>query len=279
MARVQGKVAIVTGGASGIGEASAKALAREGATVVVTDLQDELGHDVVQTIRDAGGAAEFLRQDVSDEAAWEGVFTDTVKAYGAIHVLVNNAGIGAGRYLTDTTLEQWRSIMSVNLDGVFLGMKHGILAMREAGGGSIINISSIDGIFGAAGRVPYCASKGGVRLLTKAAAIECAEQGDNVRINSIHPGPIATNIFANAIERSDVGMLEEIGGMEGVRDYYIHNTPMARFGMPDEIAAGVVFLASDESSFMTGSELIIDGGWTAGRSTLRQFLAQDVESD
>lgn len=266
MGRVDGKVAIVTGGASGIGAASARVLAREGAAVVLTDVNAEEGERAAEEIRAAGGTADFLRHDVGEEAEWEAVIAHTLDAHGTLDVLVNNAGIAGGWQLTDYTLERWRDIMRVNLDGVFLGVKHAILAMRKSGGGSIINISSIDGIMGAPLRVPYCASKGGVRLLTKAAAIECAQLGDAIRINSVHPGPIATNIFAAAFERSDPGLVDAFGGMSGVGEYYIRNTPQGRFGAPEEIANGVLFLASDDASYITGAELVIDGGWTAGKS-------------
>ena len=266
MGRVDGKVAIVTGGASGIGEASAKALAREGAAVVLTDVNADEGERVAGEIRGAGGAATFRPHDVADERDWEAVVKYTLGAHGQLNVLVNNAGIASGCAITDMTLKIWRDIMRVNLDGVFLGVKHGILAMRQGTGGSIINISSIDGIQGAPLRAHYCASKGGVRLLTKSAAVECAQLGYPIRINSVHPGPIATNIFAAAFERSDPNMVEEFGGADGVSEYYTSNTPMHRFGAPEEIANGVLFLASDEASYVTGTELAIDGGWTAGKT-------------
>ncbi len=266
MGRMDGKVAIVTGGASGIGEASAKVLAREGAAVVLTDVNAEEGERVAQEIRDAGGTADFLQHDVAEEREWQAVVKHALDAHGKLDALVNNAGIAAACALTDMSLEKWRDIMRVNLDGVFLGVKHGILAMRQSGGGSIINISSIDGIMGAPLRAHYCASKGGVRLLTKSAAVECTELGYAIRVNSVHPGPIATNIFAAAFERSDPALIAEFGGGDAVGEYYTTNTPMHRFGAPDEIANGVLFLASDESSYMTGAELVIDGGWCAAKS-------------
>lgn len=263
MGRVDGKVAIVTGGTSGIGEAAARALAAEGATVLLTGRNTEAGERIAEEIRAAGDAGEFVEQDVGEEADWERVIARAVDAHGGLHVLVNNAGIGGARKLTDTTLEQWRATMRVNLDGTFLGIKHAIPAMCASGGGSIVNVSSMDGMMGAPLRVPYCASKGGMRLLTKGAALECAQLGEPVRVNSIHPGPITTNIFTAAFDHSDPELFT--GTAERIFDYYTHHTPLGRFGTSEEVAAAILFFASDESSFITGAELAIDGGWTAGK--------------
>ena len=266
MGRVDGKVAIVTGGTSGIGEATARALAAEGATVLLTGRNVDAGERIAAAIRDGGGAAEYFEQDVTEEARWEALIAHATNTHGGVHVLVNNAGVGGARKLTDTTLEQWRALMHVNLDSAFLGIKHAIPAMRAAGSGSIINVSSMDGIMGAPFRVPYCAAKGGVRLLTKGAALECAQLGDPIRVNSVHPGIVETNIFAASFEHSDVQLWDAWGGPEVVYTYYTGNTPMGRFGKPEEIAGAIVFLASDESSFMTGEEMILDGGWCAGKT-------------
>jgi NAD(P)-dependent dehydrogenase (short-subunit alcohol dehydrogenase family) len=263
--RVKGKVAVVTGAASGIGEASARALAAEGAAVAVTDVDVAGGERVAGEIAAAGGTATFLRHDVADEDAWRRVVAETRARFGGLHVLVNNAGIGGAQRLTEMDLDAWRRMMAVNLDGVFLGMKHAIPVMVASGSGSIVNISSIDGIMGAPLRAHYCAAKGGVRTLTKAVAMECCQLGQPVRVNSVHPGPVATNIFINSVERSAPAVVELMGGAEGIMAYYTSNTALGRFAEPREIAAAVLFLASDESSYVTGAELPVDGGWTGGR--------------
>lgn len=260
--RLAGKVAIVTGAGSGIGAACAKRFVEEGARVLATDINLDA---VTAMAAELGDHAFAMAHDVADENAWRSVIAEARARFGGLHILVNNAGIGRGCRLTEVTLESWREQMAINLDGVFLGIKHAIPAMVESGQGSIINISSIDAFFGAPVRVPYCASKGGVAGLTKAAAMECCEFGDPVRINSVHPGPTATAIFANAIAKSSADMTEMMGGEMGVAAYYLRNTPMTRFADPAEIADGVVYLASDESRFVTGTELRIDGGFTAGK--------------
>jgi 3(or 17)beta-hydroxysteroid dehydrogenase len=267
MGRVDGKVAIVTGGASGLGRASAVALVREGAKVVVTDLDAEGGDATVQAAREAGGAAMFLRHDVGEEAQWSRVVEAAKQAYGRLDVMVNNAGIGVTNTLLDVTLEEWRRVMRVNLDGVFLGTRAAVQAMRaaepgpnETGGGSIINISSILGLVGTPDSAAYAASKGGVRLFTKAAALECATKGWKIRVNSIHPGYIWTPMVQAGVKRR---ALRANTAEDAVRDYLLAQHPIGRLGRPEDIANGVVFLASDESAFMTGAELVIDGGYTA----------------
>jgi len=260
--RLAGKVAIVTGAASGIGAACARLFAQEGARVALTDVNEAGVHGVASEI---GGPAFALVHDVADEASWQHVVAETHTRCGGLHVLVNNAGIGRACRLVETTMAQWRTMMSINLDGVFLGIKHVIPAMRASGGGSIVNISSIDGILGAPLRVPYCAAKSGVLGLTRAAAIECCELGDPVRVNSVHPGPVATGIFGDALPNTPADVVAYLGGMEGVGAYYMRNTPQRRFADPAEIAAGALYLASDESGFVTGTALVIDGGFTAGK--------------
>ncbi|HET6971404.1 MAG TPA: SDR family NAD(P)-dependent oxidoreductase, partial [Phenylobacterium sp.] len=194
--RVSGKVALVTGGASGIGRGCAEKLASEGAVVFVTDIQDALGAEVVAGIRKAGGKAEYLHHDVTDEAEWEGVVGQIKAGQGRLDILVNNAGIGIGGSILDMTLANWRRQTAINLDGVFLGVKHAIPLMRVSGdGGSIINISSVAGLKGSANLAGYCATKGGVRLFTKAVAMECANAKDGIRVNSVHPGLIETPIW------------------------------------------------------------------------------------
>lgn len=251
--RVAGKVALVTGGASGLGAESGRRLAREGASVVLTDLAAEAGQAVADEILAAGGTAMFLVHDVTDEARWAEVVTATTARFGRLDVLVNSAGIGGGEPLLEATLEGWRRVTGVNLDGTFLGVRHAAPVMAEAGRGSIINLSSILGKVGFPGAAAYCASKGGVALFTKAAALELAAAG--VRVNSVHPGFIETPMVVNAFRESE--------SENEMRDMVISRHAMGRLGVPREIADAIVFLASDESSFMTGSELVIDGGYTA----------------
>jgi NAD(P)-dependent dehydrogenase (short-subunit alcohol dehydrogenase family) len=251
--RVQGKVAIVTGAASGIGAETARALAREGARVVLTDRAADEGAALAEQLASGGAETLFAAHDVTSEEDWIAVVTTAKARFGRIDVLVNNAGVGGGQPLLESTLEQWRTVTAVNLDGVFLGMRHVCPVMIETGGGSVINLSSILGKVGQAGAVAYCASKGGVALMTKAAALELAPMG--VRVNSVHPGYIETPMVANALHQSENG--------NEMRDMLITRHALGRMGVPKEIANGIVFLASDESSFMTGSELVIDGGYTA----------------
>jgi NAD(P)-dependent dehydrogenase (short-subunit alcohol dehydrogenase family) len=257
MDRVRGKVAIITGGALGLGAASARMLAREGAAVVLTDLKDSEGEAVAKDINAAGGKALYLHHDVAREEDWKSVIARTVKDFGRLDVLVNNAGVGVGAPPEEQTLEQWRWLMSINLDGVFLGTKHAILAMKEhpPKGGSIINLSSIEGLVGDPNLGAYNASKGGVRLYTKSVALYCAKSGLNIRVNSIHPGYIWTPMVEN--------YLKESGDVAEGRKAVDAMHPIGHVGEPDDIAYGVVYLASDESKFVTGSELVIDGGYTA----------------
>jgi len=252
--RVAGKVALITGGASGLGAESGRRLAREGASVVLTDLSAEAGQAVADEIIAAGGTAVFLTQDVTDEARWAEVVQATLDRFGRIDVLVNSAGVASGgQPILEATFESWRRITSINLDGTFLGVRAVAPAMAAAGKGSIINLSSILGKVGQPGAAAYCASKGGVLMLTKAVALELAPLG--VRVNSVHPGYIETPMVVNALRESE--------NENELRDVIISRHAMGRFGIPREIADAIVFLASDESSFMTGSELVVDGGYTA----------------
>jgi NAD(P)-dependent dehydrogenase (short-subunit alcohol dehydrogenase family) len=238
----------------GIGEACCTLLGREGAKVAVTDVDAKAGEAVAEEIRAAGGKAVFFRHDVSAEAEWSDVIAKTLEKYGGLDVVVNNAGIGATTTVEADTLEGWRRLMSVNLDGVFLGTKYGVEAMKERGG-SIINMSSILGLVGDAGTASYCASKGGVRLLTKSAALHCAKNGYNIRVNSVHPGYIWTPMVENTMKAR--------GDVEGGRKYLESLHPVGRLGEEEDVAYGVLYLASDESKFVTGAELVIDGGYTA----------------
>jgi len=249
--RLQGKVAIVSGGASGIGEAAVRLFVDEGASVVIADVNDELGGALESDINGAGGETTYARLDVTDEAQWQSVVADTVAKYGRLDVVVNSAGISIpGRPPTaEQTADGWDAVMAVNAKGVFLGTKHAIPEMRKVGGGSVINISSVYGNVGSRGGTAYHASKGAVRTFSKAAAIQYADE--QIRVNSVHPGFV------------DTPMTEGLHSQEGVRDERVGKTPLGRMGVPQDIAYGILYLASDESSFVTGSELIIDGGMTA----------------
>lgn len=253
MNRVKDKVAIVTGAGNGIGKASACLLAKEGAQVVIADVDTASGEAVARQITKDGGDAIFVEHDVASEDSWKNIIRKTLDKYGKLNVLVNNAGVTVNKDIEQTTLEEWRRVMSINLEGVFLGIKYVIPPMKEGGGGSIVNICSAAGNVGQLWAGAYCASKGGVRLLTKAAALECSKAGHdyNIRVNSIHPGCINTPLIQRLCENEE--MKEIIYGLH----------PVGHLGDPDDIACGVLYLASDESKFATGSELVIDGGYTA----------------
>ncbi len=257
MGRVQDKVALVTGASAGIGEACARLLAQEGAKVALSDINDEGGKAAAASIRQSGGTAEYLHHDVADETAWERVITQTLERFGRLDILVNNAGVGKGGPPEEQTLADWRWLMSINLDSVFLGTKHALLAMKRNAppGGSIINLSSIEGIVGDPNLGAYNASKGGVRLYTKSVALYAAKTGLNIRVNSVHPGYIWTPMVEHYLaEHGDVA--EGRAALEALH-------PIGRIGEPNDIAYGVLYLASDESKFVTGAELVIDGGYTA----------------
>ena len=244
--RLQDKVAIITGAARGMGAAEARLFAKEGAKVVVADVQVEDGQSVTNEINDAGGTAIFVEMDVSSQADWDRTIDAAIANFGKINVLVNNAGIIERETLEETSEETWDRIMAVNAKGVFLGTKAVIPHMKAAGGGSIVNISSISGMI-SVGYPAYNASKGAIRVFTKSAAVEFAR--DNIRINSIHPGTIWTSMstYKRAFTREERAQ----------------TIPMKRVAEPIEIAYPALFLASDESSYMTGSEVVIDGGVTA----------------
>jgi 3(or 17)beta-hydroxysteroid dehydrogenase len=253
MNRLKDKVALVTGGAMGLGRAMALLLASEGAKVVVTDMRDADGASTVAEIEKAGGGSCFFHHDVSVEEDWVKAVDGALKKFGRLDVVVNNAGIAITGSVEEVTLASWRKLMSINLDGVFLGIKHGIRGIKQGSrGGSIVNLSSIEGLVGDPDLAAYNASKGGVRLLTKSAALHCAKTGTGIRVNSIHPGFIWTPMVENGP-----------GDAEARRKALIALHPVGHLGEPDDIAWGVVYLASDESNFVTGSELVIDGGYTA----------------
>lgn len=255
MPRLAEKVALVTGGAHGIGAATSRALAREGAAVAVTDLLPDEGERIVEEIRGSGGKARFWAMDVTDEGAVRKVIGEVVEAFGKLDVLVNNAGIsGVDKPTDEITVEEWDHVIDINVRGVFLCTKHAIPHLRRAGGGSIVNLSSIYGIIGAEDLPPYHASKGAVRLMSKTDALLYAK--DQIRVNSVHPGFIWTPLVEEMARNSSEG----VEGFHRVLDD-LH--PLGHVGEPEDIAAGIVYLASDEAKFVTGSELVIDGGYTA----------------
>jgi NAD(P)-dependent dehydrogenase (short-subunit alcohol dehydrogenase family) len=263
MDRVKGKVAIVTGGAGVLGKAQALLLAKEGAKVVVTDIAEAGGKEVVEAIEREGGVAIFLKHDVSNEEDWKKVIDQTVSRFGRLDVLVNNAGVVMNRAIEEMSLSDWRSIMAVNLDGVFLGTKHAVGAMKKSGGGSIVNMSSVAGLVGlGGGSSAYSASKGGVRLFTKASALQLSKAGHgyNIRVNSVHPAfiltPLMESVFRAEAEKTGRSY-EEVVQMRA--DW----TMLGCLGEPDDAAYAVLYLASDESKFVTGTELVVDGGFTA----------------
>lgn len=247
--RLEGKVAVVTGASNGMGAAESKLLASEGAHVVACDIQAESGEEVVSEILSEGGSAEYAHCDVTSEIEWKSVIESTVSKYGGLHVLVNNAGISSTSVEDNLATDAWENIMNINATGVFLGTKTAAEVMKEQGGGSIVNISSIMGFVGGEyGHPAYHASKGAVRIFTKAMAVKYGPVG--IRVNSVHPGFMPPMVSSNH-------------AVAGDRDRYISQTPLRRTGKTSEVAYGVLFLSSDEASFITGTELVIDGGYIA----------------
>ena len=247
--RLEGKVALISGGARGMGAEEARIFAREGAKVIIGDISEDEGKAVKAQIAEAGGQALFVRLDVTEESDWTNAVDQAVSRFGKLDILVNNAGISSRAFTDDTAIDAWDKIMEVNSKGVFLGTRAAVPKMLEAGGGSIINISSIMGLVGSAGGHPaYNASKGAVRIFSKAMAVRHGK--DNIRVNSVHPGfmpPMASGIAYDQEQRR--GSLEQ--------------TPLGREGRIEEVANAVLFLASDEASYITGAELAVDGGFTA----------------
>jgi NAD(P)-dependent dehydrogenase (short-subunit alcohol dehydrogenase family) len=261
MGQVEGKVALVTGGASGIGAACVRTLAREGAKVVVTDIDDRGGAEQIAAVKDAGGEAIYLRHDVTDEARWIEVVAETEKRFGRLDIMVSNAGIGIGSpSIVEMSLADWRRQTAINLDGVFLSVKHCIPLMRRSGGGSIVMMSSVAGLRGSALLAGYCATKGGVRLFAKAIAMECAQANDGIRVNSVHPGIIETPIWTKITGQADPRINSKTHA-EGLAQAGV---PLGIPGQAQDIANGVLFLASDAARYVTGTELVIDGGMTGG---------------
>ena len=250
MARLEGKVALISGGARGQGAVEARMFAEEGASVVIGDILDEQGRQTEAELQELGYNVTYVHLDVTSESDWEAAVRTAVSTYGKLDVLLNNAGILIRKNIEETTEADWDRIFAVNAKGVFLGTKAAIPAMREAGGGSIINISSTAGLVGSPnGSASYTATKGAVRLFTKSTAIQHAREG--IRCNSIHPGPIETDMIADT--------LNDPANME----LRMQRLPLQRVGKPSEIAYPAIYLASDESSFVTGSEVVVDGGTTA----------------
>ena len=247
--RLNNKAILISGGARGMGAVEAKLFCSEGASVIIGDILEDEGRKIEAEITESGGVCIFVRLDVTSEDDWESAVNLSVERFGKLDVLINNAGIFPMESIEETTVESWDRVMDVNAKGVFLGTKAAIPVMRTSGGGSIINMSSIAGLVGSAYSASYNATKGAVRLLTKSTAIQYAKEG--IRANSIHPGLIDTLMASELLSDHDL----QVKRMAA--------TPMGRTGTAEEVAYGALFLASDESSFITGSELVIDGGFTA----------------
>jgi NAD(P)-dependent dehydrogenase (short-subunit alcohol dehydrogenase family) len=250
--RLAGKCAFVTGAASGLGRAMAQAFVAEGARVAIADIDEARGREAAAAL---GRAALFLAHDVTSEEDWQRNLDAALKAMGALHILVNNAGVGPRGTVEQTSLADWRRVMAVNLDGPFLGCKYAIPLIAAAGGGSIINVSSVAGLIGARDSAAYCASKGGVRLLTKSVALHCAHRRNGIRCNSVHPVYTDTPMVEQMVEASREP--------SKIRAALAAMIPLGRLGTPEELAAMAVYLASDESRFVTGAEFVFDGGYTA----------------
>ncbi|MFI4974954.1 MAG: SDR family NAD(P)-dependent oxidoreductase [Caulobacterales bacterium] len=263
MTDMKGKVALVTGAASGIGRGCALALAREGANVIVADIDEAGGRETCREIAAQGGVARFQRLDVARETDWRNALELVAEQEGALHILVNNAAICIATPLLEMTFASWRRQVEINLDSVFLGTKAAIPLIGRSGGGSIVNISSVAGLKGIAGLAGYCATKGAVRLFTKAVALECAQSKNNIRVNSIHPGGIETPIW---VKMANDGIMPQTGSntiaerMEQTRAQAARATPVGFAGEPADIAGGVLYLCSQAARYVTGTELVIDGG-------------------
>jgi len=265
MNRCDGKVALVTGAARGLGAEAAKRLAQAGASVLLTDILDDQGRETADKIVSAGGQAHYIHHDVTSEEDWKAAVEEATTRFGGLDILVNNAGIYFNRPIAEISLTDWRQMMGINVDGVFLGCREALPAIQKRagqwrGGGSIINLSSVAGLIGASGGSAYHASKGAVRLLTKSMALEGAEGDAKVTCNSVHPAVIDTNMGRDLVGQFSANM--------GVTDNeatelvtMLH--PLGRLGMPEDVANAVVFLASEDSAFMTGAEIVVDGGMTA----------------
>jgi 3alpha(or 20beta)-hydroxysteroid dehydrogenase len=263
--RLDGKAALVSGAARGIGAEIAIAFAQAGAAVLITDVLEDAGRSTVEAIRKSGAKAEFLKHDVTDERQWEAAVAEAIRKFGRLDAVVNNAGIEKMARIAECTVEDFRQIQEVNVTGVFLGLKHGIRAMAPGGasgkGGSIINLSSVAGLRGFTALGAYCASKGAVRLLTKAAAVECAQLKLGVRVNSIHPGVIWTKMGEQFLDHVVAQKLAP--DRASAETAFKERTPIGWFGEVSDIGAAALYLASDASKYVTGAELVVDGGLSA----------------
>ncbi|MCB1385566.1 MAG: glucose 1-dehydrogenase [Nitratireductor sp.] len=255
MTRCSGKIAMVTGAGKGLGQAACMRLAEAGARLICTDIEPALAARTAEGIRAAGGEAVSFEHDVADPVAWDTVMEAALAHFGGLDVMVNNAGIAIAANIETTSIEQWRRTMAVDLDSVFYGCKAAIATMKGRGGGSIINLSSIDGVIGEAELAAYCAAKGGVRTLTKSVAVHCGERGYRIRCNSIHPGYIMTP--------QTEGYLRDLGAFDEEVAAATRRHPIGCLGEPDDVAMMVVYLASDEAKFVTGAEMVVDGGYLA----------------
>ena len=262
--RLDGRAALVSGGASGIGAETARAFAQMGAAVLITDINEAAGKATVEAINKSGGRAAFFKHDVTVEAEWEAATAAIVKHFGGYDILLNNAGIETAAMLSQCTLEDFSRVMQVNVSGVFLGLKHAVRAMSPSGaagkGGSIINLSSVAGLIGTTGHIAYHTSKGAVRLMSKAAAVECAQLGTGIRVNSVHPAIVRTEMGDNFIKHAvDLGLVPDVATAEAA----FAAGHLLGFGRPPDVASAVLYLASDAARWITGTELVVDGGYTA----------------
>jgi 3(or 17)beta-hydroxysteroid dehydrogenase len=266
MNRLDGKVAFISGAARGIGAATARLMVEAGARVVIGDVLDERGRETVQAITGVGDAATYIHLDVTSEEEWTAAIAATVARFGGLDILVNNAGLFLGKGIEEASLVDWHRLCAVNLTGVFLGTRHALPALRERArqsphGSAIVNLASVAGLVGSQLDPLYSLTKGGVTLFTKSAALEFARKGYRIRVNSIHPGLIQTDMG----EQTFVARGRNLGtnDVDAVRQQVMARHPIGRLGVPDDIAKGIVFLASDDAGFMTGAGLVIDGGSTA----------------
>ncbi len=266
MNRLDGKVALISGAARGIGAETARCMVEAGAAVVIGDLLEDKGREFAEELRQAGGKAEFIRLDVTQEADWQNAVAVATNSFGGLDILVNNAGLFMGRDFEEVSLDEWHRLVSVNLTGVFLGTKLCAPALRERAknskhGSAIVNLSSIAGLVGSQIDPLYAMTKGGVTTFTKASALAFGRKGDRIRVNSIHPGVIETDMGAQTFTARATQMGSN--DTEKAREQSLRMHPIGRLGVPGDIARGIVFLASDDAAFMTGSGLVVDGGYTA----------------
>jgi NAD(P)-dependent dehydrogenase (short-subunit alcohol dehydrogenase family) len=259
--RLANKNALITGAASGIGKATAILFAREGANVAIADIDESGARQAAEEIVSGGTTALAFLLDVTSEENWRSVIAELIDKWQRLDILVNNAGISFAKAFSEMSLEEWRKVMAVNLDGIFLGTKHGAMAMRKGGGGSIINVSSASGIKASPSGSVYCASKAAVQMFSRAAALECAQNGDNIRINTVSPSGVVTPMWESMEFWQE--LKNTTGSVEESWKLLAQGVPLKRFAQPEEIAQAILYLASDESSFVTASDLVIDGGYSA----------------